>query len=170
MAHSSLQKNSVNLWKQTESSTHLLLRITLDPTAKQSVSFKRSKNFLICCDSIMQSLARFLFSYRTTPNSTTGQTPAELFLNHRLRTRLDLTVLTSVGKYLTGRRIRRPDTLRLVKEENSPLLKKFWCKISVVSRIGLMAPLRISPVPSPFKFLSENNFGNDVLTKCPESI
>ena len=41
-------------------------------------------------DSIMQSLARFLFSYRTTPNSTTGQTPAELFLNHRLRTRLDL--------------------------------------------------------------------------------
>ena len=41
-------------------------------------------------DSIMQSLARFLFSYRTTPNSTTGQTPAELFQNHRLRTRLDL--------------------------------------------------------------------------------
>ena len=37
-----------------------------------------------------QSLARFLFSYRTTPNSTTGQTPAELFLNRRLRTRLDL--------------------------------------------------------------------------------
>ena len=41
-------------------------------------------------DSIMQSLARFLSSYRTTPNSTTGQTPAELFLNRRLRTRLDL--------------------------------------------------------------------------------
>ena len=41
-------------------------------------------------DSVMQSLARFLFSYWTTPNSTTGQTPAELFLNHRLRTRLDL--------------------------------------------------------------------------------
>ena len=28
--------------------------------------------------SIKQKLARFLFSYRTTPNSTTGQTPAEL--------------------------------------------------------------------------------------------
>ena len=41
-------------------------------------------------NSIKQSLARFLFSYRTTPNSTTGQTPAELFLNRRLRTRLDL--------------------------------------------------------------------------------
>ena len=41
-------------------------------------------------DSIKQSLARFLFSYRTTPNSTTVQTPAELFLNRRLRTSLDL--------------------------------------------------------------------------------
>ena len=41
-------------------------------------------------DSIKQNLARFLFSYRTTPNSATGQTPAELFLNRRLRTRLDL--------------------------------------------------------------------------------
>ena len=41
-------------------------------------------------NSIKQSLARFLFSYRTMPNSTTGQTPAELFLNRRLRTRLDL--------------------------------------------------------------------------------
>ena len=40
--------------------------------------------------SIKQKLARFLFSYRTTPNSSTGQTPAELFLNRRPRTRLDL--------------------------------------------------------------------------------
>ena len=31
-----------------------------------------------------------MFSYRTTPNSTTGQTLAELFLNRRVRTRLDL--------------------------------------------------------------------------------
>ena len=35
-------------------------------------------------DSIMQSLARFLFSYRTTLDSITGQTSAELFLNRRL--------------------------------------------------------------------------------------
>ena len=41
-------------------------------------------------DSIKQSLARLLFSYRTTPNSTTGKTPAELFLNRRVRTRLGL--------------------------------------------------------------------------------
>ena len=41
-------------------------------------------------DSIKQSLVRFLVSYRTTPNSMTGQTPAELFLNRRLRTKIDL--------------------------------------------------------------------------------
>ena len=35
-------------------------------------------------------MARFFFSYRTTQSSTTGQTPAELFLNRRPRTRLDL--------------------------------------------------------------------------------
>ena len=38
---------------------------------------------------IKQNLALFLFSYRTTPNSTTGHTPAELFLNRCPKTRLD---------------------------------------------------------------------------------
>ena len=40
--------------------------------------------------SITQSLARFLFSNRTTSSSVTGQTPAESFLKRRPRTRLDL--------------------------------------------------------------------------------
>jgi transposase InsO family protein len=35
-------------------------------------------------------LAKFLLSYRTTPQSTTGVTPAELLMKRRLRTRLDL--------------------------------------------------------------------------------
>ena len=39
---------------------------------------------------LTHNLARFRFSYRTTPNSTTGQTPAEFFFSRRLRTRLDL--------------------------------------------------------------------------------
>ena len=34
-----------------------------------------------------------LFSYRTTPNSTTGHSSAELFLNERPKTRLDLLKL-----------------------------------------------------------------------------
>lgn len=35
-------------------------------------------------------LNRFLLSYRTTPQSTTGMTPSELLFNRRLRTKLDL--------------------------------------------------------------------------------
>ena len=34
-------------------------------------------------------LSRFLFHYRSTPHSTTGQTPAELLMGRRMRTQLD---------------------------------------------------------------------------------
>ena len=33
---------------------------------------------------------RFLFQYRITPNTTTGRTPAELLMNRKLKSRLDL--------------------------------------------------------------------------------
>ena len=37
-------------------------------------------------------LARFLLSYRSTPNATTNVSPAELLFNRRIRTRLDILV------------------------------------------------------------------------------
>ena len=40
--------------------------------------------------SIKSRLARILLAYRTTPHSTTGNTPAKLLLGQNLRTRLDL--------------------------------------------------------------------------------
>ena len=40
--------------------------------------------------SLNVKLARFLLTYRSTPSTTTGVTPAELFLKRPLRTRLDL--------------------------------------------------------------------------------
>lgn len=39
---------------------------------------------------LKQKLCRFLLSYRSTPHSTTGVSPSELFLKRKLRTRLDL--------------------------------------------------------------------------------
>lgn len=40
--------------------------------------------------SVKHRLANFLFRYRTTPQSMTGVTPAELMVKRRLRTRLSL--------------------------------------------------------------------------------
>jgi len=40
--------------------------------------------------SLSVKLARFLITYRNTPHTTTGVSPAELFLKRPLRTRLDL--------------------------------------------------------------------------------
>ena len=40
--------------------------------------------------SLNSKLSRFLLAYRSTPNSTTGVSPAELFMKRPLRTRLDL--------------------------------------------------------------------------------
>ena len=43
-----------------------------------------------CGKDLQQALSSFLLTYRTTPYTTTHDTPAKLFLNHQLRTRLDL--------------------------------------------------------------------------------
>ena len=40
--------------------------------------------------SLSTKLSRFLITYRNTPSSTTGVSPAELFMKRHLRTRLDL--------------------------------------------------------------------------------
>ena len=39
---------------------------------------------------IEDRIARFLFTYRITPQSTTQMSPAELLMGRRLRSRLDL--------------------------------------------------------------------------------
>ena len=51
--------------------------------------------------SLQVRLNTFLFVYRSTPHSTTGMSPAELFLKRKLRTRLDLlhpSVATQVAE------------------------------------------------------------------------
>ena len=39
---------------------------------------------------LQQQLGNFLLKYRTTPHTTTGETPSQLFLGRQVRTRLDL--------------------------------------------------------------------------------
>ena len=53
-----------------------------------------------------QKLTRFLLKYRSTPHSTTGVSPAELFLKRRLRTRLNL-LRPSLEKRVATRRAKQ---------------------------------------------------------------
>ena len=52
--------------------------------------------------SLEQRLYRFLFQYRITPHSTTGQSPAQLLMNRRVRSRLDLTSPDTSNRVLAG--------------------------------------------------------------------
>lgn len=53
-------------------------------------SFKNAMKSETEVTSLNIKLARFLLTYRITPHSTTGESPSQLFLGRRLRTRLDL--------------------------------------------------------------------------------
>ena len=48
---------------------------------------------------VLTKVTRFLLHYRTTPHSVTGQSPAELMFNRKLRTRLDL-LKPNLGSYV----------------------------------------------------------------------
>ena len=54
-------------------------------TLKQFLRAEKLDN----CD-VQTKVSRFLLSYRSTPNTTTGRTPSELFLKRHIKTRLDL--------------------------------------------------------------------------------
>ena len=54
-------------------------------------TFKKAmKTAKECGKDLQQALSSFLLTYHTTPHTTTQDTPAKLFLNRQLRTRLDL--------------------------------------------------------------------------------
>ena len=48
--------------------------------------------------SLQDRVNSFLFKYRTTPQTTTGVTPAELMMGRKLRTHLDLLVPDIAGR------------------------------------------------------------------------
>ena len=54
-------------------------------------TFKRAMKVGVSITHLLdKALCSFLLSYRTTPHSTTGETPSELFLGRKVCTRLDM--------------------------------------------------------------------------------
>lgn len=80
-----------------------------------------------------QKLTRFLLTYRSTPHSTTGVSPAELFLKHQLRTRLDILRLSLERKVALNKRTTTMHTARLV---SFLLDRQYWLKTFKVNRSG----------------------------------
>ncbi|XP_048590103.1 uncharacterized protein K02A2.6-like [Nematostella vectensis] len=100
--------------------------------------------------SLQQRLSSFLFSYRNTPHTVTGQTPAELFLKRKPRTRLAL-LQPNLAQHVEERQMKEKqqhDGGRTKTREFLPgdivLVRNFrgkhkWDKGTVILRIGPLA-------------------------------
>ena len=71
---------------------YVFRHITRHQTALRNVQSRRSKKGFkkMLNGTVQDKIARFLFSYRITPQTTTGTSPAELLMGRTLRSRLHL--------------------------------------------------------------------------------
>ena len=90
---------------------------------------------------IHQKLARFLLSYRTTPHTTTKETPAKLFLGRELRTRLSAlkpnlanSIQKKQSKHVKDNRILEIGDPVLVRDYRKDTEK--WTKGVIISKLG----------------------------------
>ena len=64
----------------------------------QTIKASLKKSMLGSKTPIEIMLDRFLFTYRITPHTSTGRSPAELLMNHKLNSALDLLIPIMDGK------------------------------------------------------------------------
>ena len=87
-------------------------------------------------ETVQTKIVRFLFTYRTPPQSTTGMSPSELLLGRRFKSALDLMKLIYNIKL---RRNKKDRKLHMTVEqliEHLILEKKFMQEIMVKERSG----------------------------------
>jgi hypothetical protein len=95
-----------------------------------------------------QKINSFLLTYRNSPHSTTGETPAKLFLGRNLRTRLDLIKPDTQGRVNESRIKQSVTDTRPMREfevgqnvlarDYRPTSKEKWVIGNVVSRDGTL--------------------------------
>ena len=91
---------------------------------------------------LAKKICSFLLSYRSTPHPATGCTPAELLMNHRIRTRLDV-LLPDLRKKVTKPNKLQPSTPKRQLTVGDPVLvqdyrknRDPWSKGVIVSKLG----------------------------------
>ncbi|KAG5877566.1 hypothetical protein JTB14_011893 [Gonioctena quinquepunctata] len=118
--------------------------------AENSVkSFKISMNELLTDNSnphdMSTLVSKYLFSYRNTPHTVTGETPSKLMFSRKIKTRLDFLTRSASDKakerqirYHHGERMTsfEEGEIAYVRDYRNPQ-KPSWTKAVVVSKLGL---------------------------------
>jgi len=84
--------------------------------------------------SIDARLARFLFCYRATPNSTTGVSPVELLMRRRLRTDIDQLHPDLATKVYTQQQSQKRIMTDIIRNEFSMLMTQFLLRTIIIGR------------------------------------
>ncbi|KAK9701332.1 hypothetical protein QE152_g30687 [Popillia japonica] len=91
-------------------------------------------------------ITKYLFSYRNTPHSTTGQTPSKLMFSRKVKTRFDFLTSPDFMKarerqiqFHRGNRVIDLEEGEevYVRDYRSDRQKPTWSKCKIVSRLGL---------------------------------
>ena len=90
--------------------------------------------------SLSTKLSRFLITYRNTPSSTTGVSPAELFMKHQLRTRLDLLHPLIQKRVQESKQIRSVTMMLIVNTASLILDNLFWWETLEMVQSGYLVP------------------------------
>ena len=96
--------------------------------------------------SLQTKLSRFLFTYHNTPQSTTGQTPAELLMNRRPHTHLQCLLPNTAETVASKQKKKRNDKTQRPKRGTSVKMMTFevenyrpgpkWLPVTVVEPTG----------------------------------
>lgn len=115
------------------------------------------------------NLARFLFHYRSTPTTTTGVSPAELFLKRSMRTHLQL-MRPNMEMRVKLKLLQQ----KMVHSKGRNLLTSqlvIWCMCVIGPRDqdGFLELLMSKDLPISMYKLKTGVFFIDILIKCEDS-